>query len=815
MIPKVPSEAPAETPALRLFSPTVNTDQLVPGIDNIRFDVSLSPKFVRFCQGLLLQLIVKHSSAAELLRNSPGPPKPAAKKEFRDLLQDLLVTVLNRANAEKKPQIEVLAQAAIFKFLILEAQTQFAEVIAQGREKLILLQRPGQEHNRRGYQIQELLAAFQANKRIVFRRLGQEMLDMVSEVRGDAVRKTRAAIFGAETSEPHAIFSNPLLFTEDGKNDYVNLDNYVMLGNFQKDSDHYETVDSELRAFLEWADLSSEESRVYHSRQQACAETSTEIEELRKRLAEPTQKRVFFSRGARNQKTLSPEEMAGRIRQLEARLNEQMESFRAVAETYKARLEQMAAAPENAVFLADFIQSEQRLAEARKAGADRKETASLEAKIERQKQALERLYRQLSDAGVFNYILAAYETAKIYQELCPPLNPQQLKEALVDAGARKKVAHLIAEYRMPAAASETVARSAAWVRDASARQARMALIRFLRDYMRYQQDLCKFRLFQQLLDQIHYPLDTRQRELSGLNHTLYDFLLAEEEKEPTQGKVSSHVILKADIRDSTSITAELFARELNPASYFSLNFFDPIHKLLPRYGASKVFLEGDAIILSILEAEGPSRQAYSVARACCLGREMIEGVRAVNDRAAKKNLPVVELGIGICYQDSAPMYLMDGERPVMISKALNLSDRLSSCGKLAKQLLAQHNRFFNVFVMQLLPGAESAGSPEELVLHYNVEGIEINDLAFTKLCEELSMTKLELQFPLYGEPETVALYCGTLPLGESFQKLVVRLGRVPQLHPKDYKVVDYTDNRYYEVCSSKPLYDYVGKQLGW
>ena len=95
------------------------------------------------------------------------------------------------------------------------------------------------------------------------------------------------------------------------------------------------------------------------------------------------------------------------------------------------------------------------------------------------------------------------------------------------------------------------------------------------------------------MERIHLPTDPKQRELSRINNTLYEFLLAAEEK-PVEDKVTSHVILKADIRDSTGITAQLFARNLNPASYFSLGFFDPVGKFLPRYGATKVFLEGDA-----------------------------------------------------------------------------------------------------------------------------------------------------------------------------------------------------------------------------
>ncbi|MBI4465185.1 MAG: hypothetical protein HY647_10820 [Acidobacteria bacterium] len=302
--------------------------------------------------------------------------------------------------------------------------------------------------------------------------------------------------------------------------------------------------------------------------------------------------------------------------------------------------------------------------------------------------------------------------------------------------------------------------------------------------------------------------------MSEINYTLYRFLLSEEEK-PVEEKIANHVILKADIRDSTSITEQLLARGLNPASYFSLNFFAPIHKLLPHYGASKVFLEGDAVILAIQEREGDSKGANSVARICCLARDMIEGVRAVNERATQKQLPLLEMGIGICFQPSAPMYLMDGESRIMISKALNQSDRLSGCGKTARQVVGNKNRFFNVFVMQVLADAEVGGLAEEFLLHYNVHGIEINEAAFTKLCQELSLSKLELKLPLLGEPEAVELYCGLFPLSPShFQRIVVRRGRVPQLDARDLHPVGYTDRYYYEVCNAKPLLDYVGRQLG-
>src|SRR5258708_327060 len=110
---KIAGEQPQESLALRFYAPGLSTDHLISRIDNVRFDVGLSPKFTTFCVEYLLQLLVKHSEASELLHNSPGAPKAAARKEFRELLQDLLIAVLNRANAEKKPQLELLAEAAI------------------------------------------------------------------------------------------------------------------------------------------------------------------------------------------------------------------------------------------------------------------------------------------------------------------------------------------------------------------------------------------------------------------------------------------------------------------------------------------------------------------------------------------------------------------------------------------------------------------------------------------------------------------------------------------------------------------------------
>src|SRR5690606_36709149 len=88
-------------------------------------------------------------------------------------------------------------------------------------------------------------------------------------------------------------------------------------------------------------------------------------------------------------------------------------------------------------------------------------------------------------------------------------------------------------------------------------------------------------------------------QLSRQASTLYQLPTAAE-VEQEQEKIVHHVVLKADVRGSTSVTSQLEAMGLNAASYFSLHFFNPINELLPLYGAGKVFIDGDAIFLSVL-----------------------------------------------------------------------------------------------------------------------------------------------------------------------------------------------------------------------
>ena len=328
--------------------------------------------------------------------------------------------------------------------------------------------------------------------------------------------------------------------------------------------------------------------------------------------------------------------------------------------------------------------------------------------------------------------------------------------------------------------------------------------RFLRDFLAYHRDLRRLEALNQAMDSANLIGNDKMRELSAMNSTLYEFLLPEEQK-PVAEKVLRHVIVKADVRDSTRLTRSLVERGLNPASYFSLNFYDPVNKLLAKYGASKVFLEGDAIILALLERQG--EPTLAVSRACGLAREIIDIVGGYNRLLEVAGLPTLELGIGISYQDGPPMYLLDGEDRIMISDALNESDRLASCNKRMRKSMGPMASPFNVYLFQGGSDGEVQQNPDDFLMNYNLGGIRMNEAAFRRLGQEIKLEPCTIAMPRLWGSEEYQLLTGMVPVGNDiFRKIVVRASAVPQINADDFSLQRWTERRYYEVCSNPAVY---------
>jgi len=195
--------------------------------------------------------------------------------------------------------------------------------------------------------------------------------------------------------------------------------------------------------------------------------------------------------------------------------------------------------------------------------------------------------------------------------------------------------------------------------------------------------------------------------------------------------------------------------------------YEPIQKVLDRFGATEVFVEGDAIILAIYETESNRTHQRAVAKSCLLARQIVGIAQAYNQRSESTGLPRLELGVGLAFQNSPPTFWMDKDSRIMISRALNLSDRLSSCSKAARRLLGQPNSPFRLFVFQTTMEGITEEELDEFILRYNMNGVELNEEGFLKLGEEISLTPIEAECQMPWGRERATFFSGLVPVGDA------------------------------------------------
>lgn len=688
--------------------PALPLEGLRLGVDNVRYDVYLSPKFVEAARSFIARVLARQANVADLAEENSQASRPvsvvvrpnAARSselpDFKTAMVQLLRGSLERAKIEQNPSVDLLARVAVVKLFRHELTSQFVALVDRCRSRIANYDAPHIDPARR-LEVRDRFARLQASKKALLRRCGEELYQIIRDADRETLARMRRAIFGELASEPYEILLNRLLFTENGQDDFITAEHYCMLGHYERDSDR----PSRMRDVA--IDLLTE-----------CT-------------------------GVTNRESLIA----------------------------------MTCAPENAQELV---------------GSGVPDTDG--AKGAAQTQVLEAWLRMLEREEALKFIAASYAVAPLLPAYGSQLNPQQIKHALVDRRERYRIQELMAEHGLDAQPFVEAAMRVS--RAGKAEQLKIAG-RFLFDLFRFHRDLRRFEVLNTAAEAVNLIRIDRLRELSSVNGTLYEFLL-DDERDKAEERVVAHVVIKADVRDSTTLTKGLMDQGLNPASFFSLNFYDPINKLLPKYGAGKVFIEGDAVILAILEHSGQPR--LSVGKACVLAREILDIVRAYNHRLHDAGLPRLELGIGICYEESAPMYLMDGGNRIMISKALNESDRLSSNSKNARDRVRPPAGF-------RVHAAELEGRDE--LLRHNVDGIALNAAGMRKLQQEIVLTEHASRNAAASARYASRLFTGVVPMGQGgFREIAIREGRCARINPLSGANLGWSEILYYEVCSIQP-----------
>ena len=733
-------------------------NRLLPGVDNVRHDVNLSPSFCNTAEKIIPELIARHFKTFQIFPIEKPTLWSKRVLDFQRLYQLVMEDAVNKSKQQNEFQIDFLAQAAVIKFLTHEIRRHFTAM--SGRIKNLIRKYEMTDHQDIGEAVKtkESLTSVLQNKELILRNVGNELFQYLTEVHLSKLKQMREANFGSTALPPDDVLNNPIFHAENPYFDMFLIEEYdVVFGRRLEDPDKYDTLINQLKHVL--------------SRMGRTSRT--------------------------NQKQENVEEIAASVQEGQ--------------QTHDIEVSNLIKYTPNIDTLINCYKLKKNFKKRNRKQVTKEERIQFKRQLKNQKILLNALYRTFGKTGMVKRIAASYEMRDVYKDYCPPLVPQQILHFMIDPKSRKVVVNRLKRlkklYRQPFSMAP-LKKKIKRMELLTAKDKKVYLIRFINGIARYHKDIENFKLFKDAMERINLATEDKILNLSRANNTIYEFLLPHEQANDEK-PIMNHVVIKADVRGSTDITHQMNKRGLNPASYFSLNFFNPISELLNEYGADKVFIEGDAIILSIYERENTPGGWYGVARACGIAINMLLIISRYNEKSKKNKLPVLELGFGINYNSSAPTFLFDGEHRIMISSAINLADRQSGCSKVIRKALKKKTTPFNLYVFQSETDALVGKTSDDLLLRYNVNGIELNADGFKKLSEEINLVAVECDIPEL-QKDRFTVYTGTFPTTTGrYKRLIIREAHVPRISPELMAVRELTPKKYYEVCTHPKVYQYV------
>ncbi len=766
------SYAPKKLPPLSQFPLNsyiirLSLDRLVPGVDNIRHDVLISQTFVNATRKIVAQLTARHARVESPSKEEQPVAWIKEVDNYKQMFSEVMRDALNQAKARREPQIEFLAQAALVKMLLEEVRSQFDHMV--GKLKSTVRKSDLTVHNdwAEAPKLKDRLQLVMQDREEILQRVGLEVCGYWDEVECKDIRVMRESIFGNRSTFFSDVIGTSVLHVQNPENEHFILAEYdVALGRRIDDPDKYDNLLFYIRYLINQVDFQDPE-----------AETM------------PVDQRMASPVGAEE----------------DAETNQK---------AYMQKIEGWIQFLGNMDLLLNWKRTRDEIQSLKKRKGDAKEIARLGRLLRNQKAVLNFFYKNMRKKGVMDRIAASYEMQPEYLEYCPPLVPQQVMQYLILPKARRVIRNRLRRLSKVYGRTFSLAplnRKIKSMEQITSAKRKDHLVRFMSAFARYHRDMSNTEILKEAMERVHLATEEKVVMLSRENNTLYEFLLPHE-KDVAKTPIINHVVIKADVRGSTDITHRMNERGLNPASYFSLNFFDPISEILSEYGATKIFIEGDAIILSIFERENATADWYGVARACGIAINMLVIIQRYNEKSRRNDLPILELGIGISYLDKSPTFLFDGSNRIMISSAINHADRLSSCAKVGRRMFAGKKSPYRLYVFQTRSDEEMAKTSDDLYMRFNVNGIELNAQGFDKLSKEIDMKMIPSDFKdIHGHKTT--LHVGKFPTKSGkYQRLVIRESQIPVVDPETLKILRISSRKYYEVCTNPKLYQWIRQQ---
>ncbi len=744
---------PLHPPALE----SVNFSRLPRGIDNIRIDILLSPEFQKKCTLLIHRLI-----PLVISNHKEGNPQfklPA--QSFTELQSDfntLLNLSLRRAKEFGIKQLPDLLFIGTLKFIHAEVSNSVAATINFTKENV-------KEHHQQGlgrrHDSKYVEWLFRYRDTIIT----STNLTMLQGLIGDnypAFAKAFHSVLGFEKTFTLQAMQTPMVLAETPHDEHLQITHYLLLGQQPDDTNSFVRLDKELSdIFSRYLHLITEKTEVPPRRDVALKSEGLINSNVIDSLAQPS---VLMH-------------------------------------------------PDNVSILLDPRWTEEKLEKTNRLKSSQK-YRRLKQHQKFQKTLRAYLLNHLQREGHAPWINAAYAIKNLLGKCNTDLSPSALTSVFARSGRQEELSPRLKELfkvtTIPPSL-ELFLQAGTEIHQQPMKTLENNLFRFVYDFSRYRRDLLLLLTYLRSATQLNLLNNDNDIHTSRANYTLHEFLLPEEITNK-RAEISSHIIIKADIRGSTEVTEKLTELSLNPATHFGRNFFTPINEVISSYGAEKVFIEGDAIILILNEYEGATRNSMIASRACGLAARILQIVAKQNRELEVYGLPQLVLGLGIAYCDHAPRYLFDEQHRITISPAINRADRLSACThSVRKWREKQHLSEDFVEVYQPSDIAEDRSEKAQKDVVFNLNGILVEPAVFDKLRQELTLHPLKNTLP--GIPDS-ELFAFTFPVlsGEN-QSLVIRKAPIKEFDPR--KAVEQCpiikNRNFYEVVYRRVLLERLRK----
>jgi hypothetical protein len=759
------------TGPLRSTSPfKLRIDLFRRGVDNAHIDVVLSPRFMQHAK-----MLVRHSLQKELTGKYPGnlvgAPNNGDLQAVREAYVGMMELAVDRSRKEARPELIQLLQFAAIKYLL---QLVSAEL---GRFRRGLQQTrgsSGDQSNGRAVELHERMVLLAKEEASLRYRITGRLFREIRKLEDMRLSKLRKSVLGRAWMVPRQMLFSPLLQITSLWADEQMMHHYTLACIDQDDPTGFDSINRVIVGLF-----SDYLPRWTQPLVTGAGSGGNPTAVVRQR---------------RDQGVL-----AGFL-ELEVLLGHSLQ-----VEEYQRQLVSWLDVPENMerILFTTRPGILQRLQP--EAGYD-KTLWPQRRWPEYHHRLLKRIFREFRSRGLDRQVLACAMAPQVYRELGSRLPLRIICQYLAGSLPRQDMLRRLNGQNSladPGQAMKLLDRRLAAVARTPARRRRWHILRFICDFALLRRDLKLAYRAHWAMNRIRLLSHPQEIELSRENGTLHDFLLRSE-MAPVRRRIRGHVILKADLRSSTTITRQLRKRNLNPASHFSLNFFQPINQLLPAWGAKKVFVEGDAVILGILEYEETPYQWLCVARACGLARKILQVIDAQNASNRQHGLPELELGLGIAFSDQAPTFLYDEDREIMISPAINRADQLSSCSALLRQSSFGLQLGRTVEVVASADADAPGGDSGDGLLRYNVNGIELDAPAYQKLRTELALRPLAAEMDPVGDGSR--FHVGRYPdLRGKMHWLVLRESPVRVWENEQPGEADWRGRRFYQVITDADL----------